>query len=604
MSKNLNTAYLGANSYPGVLENIHDALSGVTCDTLTGQELVGTALKQMNESTTPILDLKVFTTNAEKVASNDAKLMDVIDFARKQVKNGDLNCLINIAKEEHIQEQTRTGLPSPEATIKNWEDIMSQPASVIEEGIKNGLFKGLESKLYMKLENILTDDDGKTNKSKNPIEAPEEHYEGNILNESAASFSPSGNIAVYQPIGIRFEDVPNDRVLMLTESAALQYDRDAKTFFSLNEADYSTLVIPDRHRRLMNALTHLSYDPKKDTFSLNENWDFSMSVKEGVATLTKNGKHVEIAKEDVGTFLMESLDVYAAENKKIDRTAFTLDADNLIMLMENWERLNKIDTLRVIRNLNENKYVIVDTRENIIPTFVASTAGPKLFENYTELAKEALVMLKESVEPLFNNYLNKEAKFYADRRHQIQNLSESQKNINHLIKNVEGLKNIAEANSPAMDRLDEQEKLLKTGLDKNMRALDRVMNHANPYTVTLNEALQSVGVEDFDTYVQSTGWQCVNDVLMPGKVANMLNEMETTDECRILVSDDMSHFLTIYQNHFTANWCIDLWSPLTPYDGQYKQNNFTAREEVFGYLGNISEQAEELMSLPQAVAKA
>jgi hypothetical protein len=600
-SKNLNTAYLGPNSYPAVIESIHTALFEAECETLTGRELVAGALKQMNESTTPILDLKVFTTNAEKVAPNDVKLMDVISFARNQVKNGDLNCLINIAKEEHIQEQSRTNMPTPEATIKNWEEIMNKPSSVIEEGIKNGLFKGLESKLYMELDNILTDDGA--NKSKNKVTPPEDHYEGNILNESAASFSPSGNVAVYQPIGVRFEDLENNRVLMLTESAVLRYDRNEKTFFSLNESEHNALVVPDKHRRLMNALTRLAYDPKEDTFSLNENWDFQMSVKDGEAFVTKNGKSVPVPSEDVPNLLMESLDVYAAENKKINRANYTMDADNLIMLLENWDRLNKIDTLRVVKSLNEDKFFIVDVRENIIPTFVASSEGPKLFENYTDLTKEALVMLKESVDQLFGTYLDKEATFYADRRQRIQTLTESQKNINHLIKNVEGLKRIAEDNSPAMDRLDEQEGLLKKGLDKNLKVLDRVMNQTNPYTVSLNEAVEEAMAVDFDDYVQNTAFQAVNDVLTKTKTLDLLNEMVSTNECRILVSDDISHFLAIYQDAFTANWCIDLWSPLVPYGGQYKQNNFGSREEVVGYLSTISETASELIQTAAALVK-
>jgi hypothetical protein len=605
MKQNLNTAFLGPNSYPAVVGSIYDALNEAVCDTTAGNELVREAIQKMNESTTPVLDLKDFTTNAEKVAPNDTKLMDVIDFARKQVKGGDLNCLINIAKEEHIQEQSRTGMPTPEATIKNWEEIMNKPSSVIEEGIKNGLFKGLDSKLYMELENIISED-GK-NKSKNKVVAPQDHHEGNVLNESATLLSPTGNIAIYAPIGVRMEDPKNNRILMLTENAVLTYDRENETFFSLNESEYKDLNIPDRHRRLMTALQTLPFDAEKQVFSLNESWDFGLSLNDnGGVVLSRNGKSTEMKSEDVPNFLMESIDIYAGENsnKKFDRVRFAADADNFVMLMENHDRLQRLDKLRTIRNLEDGKYIMVDTRTEMVPVFITSSEGPKLFESYEELTREGMSVLNESVEAIFTPHLQREHAFYKNQKEIIRTLNESQHEINHLIKKTTKLRDMADEDSPAMDLLNEQDAKLRGGLEKNMKALDRVVNMATPYGMSLNEAVQSITVTDFSEYISTTPLTPIKDVLTGTKIAEFVARLGNTGMVHALVSDDMSNYLLCYQDANTANWVIDLWTPIDGYSEEFQQNNFAGREEALGYVENISEGVAAALKSEQALAKA
>lgn len=600
MKQSMNTAYLGPNSYPAVVGSIHKALEEVTCDTMTGTDLVSKALVVMNESETPILDLKDFTTNAEKVAPNDTSLMAVIDFARKQVKNGDLNCLINLAKEEHLQEQSRNGLPTPESIKKNWEEIMNQPASAIEEGIKAGLFKDLDSKLYMELENIISED-GKKNKSKNKVTDPDDHAIGNIMNESLVL---TDNLAVYMPVGVRMEDPANNRMLMLTESAVLAYDRAGNYFTSLNESEISALKIPETHARLMSAVNDLAYNPKDDTFSLNENWDFALSLNEGGVTLEKNGNRVQMEKADVPAFLMESIQLYAQQNKNFNTTKFSRDADNFNMLANNYERLTKLDGLRVIRSLNESeKFVIVDTRERIQPTFITSYAGPKLFENYQDLAKDASTLLNESVDFLFAERIDFE-KDFADKKHgYVVALTESQKVLNNMAKRVKNLKNVAAEDSIAMDNLNEQENLINNGIKKNLNVLDKLINQSSPYMMQLNEAIQDMNPDNLAEYVGSTAWQPINNVLTREKVAQLVSQLGSADEMRALISDDLSHFLLVYQDHFTANWVIDLYSMIGEYDPKFQQNNFGERMEIMNYLETISESAKSLIEMPESLIK-
>jgi hypothetical protein len=583
LSKN----YLGPKSYPGVVGAIHEAFTNAKPLTQTGKELVKRALVIMNESTTPILDLKEFTTNAEKVAPDDTGLMEIVDFARKEVQTGDLNCIINIAKEEHMQNERRTGNPDPAATLKSFNEMFGEPATVIEKGIKEGIFRGMNSDLSNELHSIIAGD-GPSGKTKNKIVDPTVHHEGNILNESETMFSPDGVLAMYPPIAVRAEDPANNRILFLTESAVLTFDRTNETFFSLNESEYKDLNIPAGHRRLMTALTSLGYDPATEAFSLNENWDFNLSInKDGKAVLSKNGNSTEIPDGEITTFLMESMDIY--ERDKVagfNRINYTKDVDNFNVLLANHGKLTKLDKLRTIRNLNENTYITVDTRDKIVPTFITSTKGPQLFESYGGLIDEALVILKESVADLFVPHIKNEQQFMAARQNKIEILNENQRDLNRLIGESENIKRFAEAGSPAMDRINENEKLLNEGLEKNLVLLNNVVNHANPYFNKLNEAISNIEVTDFDKYVENTVFQPIKDVLKDEKIKELLQYIDTKDEVNILVSSDLTHYLLVYAQN--DNWVVDLWTLLTGYNGDFQQNNFGSKLEIGQMLAGLN----------------
>jgi len=489
MSTNL-IGYLGPNSYPAIVSSIFNKLNESTADTISGNEILKSCIQKLNESITPILDLKEFTTNAEQVAPNDAKLATIIEFARNEVKNGDLNFMINLAKEEHYQGMSRTGLPSPQATLRSIESEFNEPASIIEQGIKKGIFDSLESNLYMELKSIISDD-----KSKNPVVQPNQRTDiSNSLNESYSQF---GNIVTYSPVGIKVEDVANNRTLLLTESDVLSFDKATESFFSLNESEINGLNIPLTHKSLMGAISTLGYNPETQVFSLNESWDFNLMIAKN-GTVSINNTPIE--KTEVVGLLMESIAVYesdaALHGKNFEKAKFTKDADNFIMLMENHDRLLNFDKLRTIRNLNDGKYVVVDRNENKIPVIITSTTGAKLFESYGELVNEASVLLNESIYSLFTNHLQAEHKFIQLRESQIVSLLEGQKELNTLLSDVRNLIPIAEEGSPAMEKLNEQQATLSAGLDKNLENLNFLKNKANLYYNPIFESKKAFKIGD------------------------------------------------------------------------------------------------------------
>ena len=111
--------YLGPNSYPAIVSEIYQKLSAAKSESLQSNELIAKTLFQLNESITPMLDLKEFTTNAEVLAKHDATLKDILSFITKNIKSGDLNFLVNMAKEEHFKNLSRTGFPDVRATIED-----------------------------------------------------------------------------------------------------------------------------------------------------------------------------------------------------------------------------------------------------------------------------------------------------------------------------------------------------------------------------------------------------------------------------------------------------------------------------------------------------
>ena len=146
---------LGKSSYPGIVEAITEKIRNAQAETLSGSSLLTDMYAALNESQTPIMDLKPFITGGEKIASDDATIADVIDFCKKSITTGDLNFVINLCKEEHFKNMSRMNHPSPKDTVKDIQDVFDEPVSFIEQGIKSGLFDGLQSKLLNSIKNDL-----------------------------------------------------------------------------------------------------------------------------------------------------------------------------------------------------------------------------------------------------------------------------------------------------------------------------------------------------------------------------------------------------------------------------------------------------------------
>lgn len=475
--------YLGKTSYPAIVQSVAEKFKNVECSTETGNVLVNEFFVKLQESSTPILDLKEFTTNAEKVAPNDTKLADVIDFARKEVRagGGDLNFLINLAKEEHFATLSRTGFPSPEQTIKAIESEFNEPASVIEQGIKAGLFDTLKSDLLMEIKSIVSD-----NKSKNKVVQPKDNLA--ITNISESFNMITEDIVAYNPIGVRVEDSIQNRILFLTESDVLSYDKKTESFFNLNESELKDLTISDSYKRLMGAINNLAYNPKETVFSLKEAWDFDLSItKDG---LVKINDDVIVQKEEVKTLLIESITNYQnkanVEGKTFNKLDYTKDADNFLMLLENHGKLINIDNLSVIRNLTTQKYVVVDKNVGSIPVIVTSTNGGKLFESFNQLTEAIDTLLEtDKSKELFTEQFLFESNLINEKNVMIQELKESQSELNKIISDVRKMKKIADVDSPAMEKLNEQEKIATDNLDKNMAKLQQISN-VNIYYNPLN----------------------------------------------------------------------------------------------------------------------
>lgn len=457
--------YLGNNSYPAILKNINESLMNAKCDTLVGEQLVSECYQKLNESKTPAMEVKEFVTKAEKIAGDDVKLKDIIDFCRKSFKGGDFNFLINLCKEEHFAELSRTGHPSPEQTISAYEKMLNEPSSVVQQGIVNGIFDSMKSEL---LKNVKAD---MTQQKEKP------------LNESTTEFN--GSLVKYSPIGIKMEDMKNNRVLMLLESDVITFDQKKQSYHSLNESEIKELQIPEEYRRMMTAINSLSFNPEKDTFSLNENWDFSLEMDKNGSVMINNKP---IKKEEVRQLLLESIQTYTVNPEKIGnnfvRLNYMRDADNFLMLLENQDSLIKMDTIQTIKNLNENKYVLFDkdSVHNLSePRILSSTVGERLFESYGEMIKEVNVILNENISSLFTAQLKHEQTLINERNNKIVSLNESQSELNQKITEVRNLKNMAEENSPAMIKLNEQEKQLDTILNQNISELHHYKNEWKLY---------------------------------------------------------------------------------------------------------------------------
>lgn len=451
--------YLGPNSYPAIVSEIYQKLSAAKSESLQSNELIAKTLFQLNESITPMLDLKEFTTNAEVLAKHDATLKDILSFITKNIKSGDLNFLVNMAKEEHFKNLSRTGFPDVRATIEDIKGSFNEPASVIEQTIKNGIFDKLESNLMMDLKSSLVDD------GENKIIVPETQ-----INESQVLLN--GNLIAYNPIGLKMEDPKNNRMLLLTESDVLSFDRESKDFERISNQEILDLEIPDGHKKMMTAIQELVYNPEENSFSLSDAWDFGLTIDaNGKLTISKDGKSAEIDKNDLSGLLLESIQSYVAYTPNIDRNKFLREADNMILLVENHSKLIKIDNLKVIRNLNESSnYVILQPDSQKQPKLISgkNQQTSQLFESYIDLTNVCTNLLGQKLTGLFESQIKIEEQFLNEKNQNISDLIEEQNQLNESIREVDDLMKIAEENSPAWKRLDESKQDLIEKLDVNL----------------------------------------------------------------------------------------------------------------------------------------
>lgn len=464
--------YLGPKSYPSIVNQIAEKLSMAKSESFQANEMIQKALVTMNESNTPMMDLREFTTNAEPLAKTDATLAEILTFITKNVQSGDLNFLVNMAKEEHFKEMSRAGFPSVEDTIKAYQEYFSEPSSVIEQAIKNGIFDKLKSNLMMDLKSTIVDD-GKT-KIVNPTEAIITLNENNVFYNQ--------NLVAYNPVALRMEDIKNNRLLFLTESDVLSYNRENKEFSVVTNVELMNLEILESHKRMMLSIQELSYNPEQNTFSPALEWDFNLLINSAgdiIMSDKENNNEIPVAKEDLPVLLMESIATYEKNTPGFIKNSYLRDADNIILMVENHSKLVKLDALSVIRNLNESSnYVIVEPASQKTPKLIAGSnvKETELFESYLHLNNACSEKLGISLTGLFESQLEFEKEFNHDRNNQIVALREEQSNLNSLITENNSLLGIAEEGSPAYEKLVESKEDLTSKLELNIQNLNHYTN--------------------------------------------------------------------------------------------------------------------------------
>lgn len=468
MAEKQNNIMDASSSYSGIVKQIADKLRDAKTQTLVGSDFLEEMYKTLNESSTPIMSLKKFLTGAEEVAKQDATVKDVIDFCKKSIidNNVDLNFIINLCKEEHILNLRKNGHPDPTATIKELEHEFDQPGSIIEDLIKQGIFDNLESKLL----NVIRDELGA------------EINIGSDLNESQVLYYQ--NLMRYNPIGIFIEK--DEKLHLLTEGALFSINPETKEF-SLTPGD---VQLNEGEQRLYNALNQLPYNPETREFTLNESWDFDLKLDSEGNTLVKHNSadtYTPIMKEHVQKLLLESIQLYS-ESPAVnlgfkDKQSFLHDADNFVMLMENFDKLVNVDTLEVIRNLNESdKFILLDTTavsNNKPGILFGSDFNPaEKCRDFKELKESICSKVDVNITGLFGHKIREEHELYQKRDAKLVSLSESQKELNQKIEEVRRLKSIADDNSPALEKLNEQESKLNSLLEDNLKQLSETQNYS------------------------------------------------------------------------------------------------------------------------------
>ena len=453
--------FLGDKSYISIKDSIIERLRDAEVITIAGNDMVSKLYHRLNESKTPMLDVKEFVTNAQEVAKDDAKLLDVLEFCKKQAVTGDLNYIINLCKEEHFANLLRSGHPEPEKTVEEIQKHFNSPASVVEEGIRKGLFDRLNSKL---LNDIKTGLNVKVENRDEQIKKLDESYQ-----------YANGGYARYCPIGVLFEDLKSNKIIALCENDALSFDKEKQEYSKLSES----IELPREYKRMMTAIHSLKYNPDTEVFNLNENWDFIAELhNDGKCFIGLNEDSMkEIEPSDMKKLLLESIQEYRKKNGS-SCDEFVRDADNFMMLFENYDNVVKFDNLSVVCSLNEGTYVMFDIND------VRSTNTPKILSinGQKEKTYESFISLCESVKEivgkdcpinkLFEAEIKSEHEQLNERREKISSLMEEQKSINGAIEKVKNLKSLAESGSPAMDKLNQQHNMLLSKLNENLNSLN------------------------------------------------------------------------------------------------------------------------------------
>lgn len=434
------------------------------------KRMIDGLLHNLNESTTPMMEIVKFRTNAEQIKDNTT-LQDLLKFIRKNTKSGNLNYLINMAKDEHIEKLRQMNIPNPEQTLSQIQEYLNTiDDNEIIKLLKRGMFDSIESDIITNLKEIYLDD---MKDSKNKITKDQEETMVKHLNEDTV---------IYSPIGLKFEDVKNDKTYLLVESECLEYDNLDESYQYLTVDKFRDLGVPESYITLMGAINQLSYDVDTDSFSPAMVWDFNTVVDSlGNISVYKDLNNIKTTNpKDLRQLFTESLLRYKAQNNP-NYPNYLKDADNVCLLCENFSKLVKFDTLKAIRNLNESSYCLIkqDLSE---PTIIAFNSrnnrfGNKEFNTFKELNESLVNNLNinfSDTNKLFESKYQNEIEYETSNRLAIQKLYEQQKEINQDIIVNKNMIAMSDLDSPAFKKLNESLEMLERKLAIN---IDEIREH-------------------------------------------------------------------------------------------------------------------------------
>ncbi len=453
--------YLGADSYPVKVEKIKQKIAGTNVNSLRGQQLI----LELNENLQkyqdlPMMQIKAFQTNAEEVSREDVALMDLLKFIDKSHKSGDFNYLINLAKEEHIANERRAGVPSPEKSLQEFEHLFNEKSNVVVDAIKKGMFDGLNSQLYNDLKTDLTNSpsiapETGLKKSKNPIRKTKL---GNIntLYES------------YQPLAVKYVQPEQD--IYLTEFGNMIPETvDNVTVWK----SVKNVSLPPTYSALNIAVKNANFDSDTDEIklvhdSVEDNWDFDIKIKpDGNVYLNDE---IQVNLKDLGGLFSETI---ALEPDKNVRDVMLIDADRFILLANNYNILTKLDEINVIKN---DKFYIVVDNNSTKPELIASKNGVLQFKSFREMVNQLNNEFGFESKSLFESQLNNETEIINQRQKDAEQLKQSQDDLNTLIKNTMVIRDAAEMGSPARLKADKELQKLNESLEDNFEKLTNLQN--------------------------------------------------------------------------------------------------------------------------------
>lgn len=482
-----------AEMYQKVIGKIRNyMLQNNVVDTFEGQKVYDENIQQIFESNTPVLKLKEFKTNAQQVAPHDTKLMDILKFVNKNIKNSpSLNVLLNIAKEEHLQNTGRTENPEDDETIKSLEKYWSAGDSEIEQAIKNNTFKDLKSNLMMNLKSDIIPDSNDTKILNVPAQAPIDKLLESIQ-----------DLQVFSPIGVLWDDeIENQKYAFIEDDVyQIQNNEETISYQSVSEEKINQIKgrVPQTLTRFVSAFKELSYNPITQEFkpALNH-WDFDIKITENGSVIlcledsisnSVSLTTVEIA--DLKQLFVETLD-YLKQTDLSENSISDLqrDADNFIIVALNFDKLFLFDDLLQLQSLFENTYAIVpDKALELTPgekTNVQLISGSvdktnQEYTSYQELVnsinKNIGLKTEKSVNKIFESCLVNEFNNNFEKQSKIGMLKEQQSQLNTEIKAKNNLLKIADPDSPAQQKLQTELDKLNSDLDINLQELNECIN--------------------------------------------------------------------------------------------------------------------------------